>query len=92
MKAQAEVFDGIFAVIMMFIGGLGMIFPILYWQFLRVKYMVNSYTKMAFTQLRISGDDATANWPTLRWAWDKIKGGVEYMGSAHERQSSCTVM
>ena len=92
MKAQAEIFAGIFAIIMVFIGGISLIFPMLYWQFLRVKYMVNPYTKAAFTQLRISGDDATANWPSFRWAWDKIKGFMEYMGSAHERQSSCSVM
>jgi hypothetical protein len=48
MKATCEIYAGIASILMLFIGGMPLIFPFLYWQLLRLKFMVNGYTKMAF--------------------------------------------
>jgi hypothetical protein len=82
MKATCEVYAGIASILFIFIGNAPFIFPLLYWQFLRLKYMVNGYTKLAFGQIRMSGDGLMASCPSvIGMVWEKIKSGCEYMAS-----------
>jgi hypothetical protein len=74
MKATCEVYAGIASILFIFIGNA--------WQFLRLKYMVNGYTKLAFGQIRMSGDGLMASCPSvIGMVWEKIKSGCEYMAS-----------
>lgn len=48
IKSHIEVAIGIVCVFLMFNGGVAPIFPIFYWQYLRIKYVVNYFTRQSF--------------------------------------------
>ena len=51
VKSHIEVFIGLISMFMVLASKCAPIFPVFYWQYLRVKYVVNYLTKDSFTQL-----------------------------------------
>lgn len=50
-KSHLEVFIAFLSVYLIFIGRIAPIFPIFFWQYLRIKYVVSAYTQMSFREL-----------------------------------------
>ena len=54
LKNHIEVFIGFASICLLFSGRMAPIFPIFYWQYLRIKYVVNYFTKNSFRLLDVS--------------------------------------
>lgn len=50
-KTFIEVFMGVISVYMLFTGRIAPIFPIFFWQFLRIKYLMSSYTQVCLRDI-----------------------------------------
>ena len=48
LKSHIEVFLGFLSVVLLFTGRIAPIFPIFFWQYLRIKYVVSSFTQLSF--------------------------------------------
>lgn len=51
LKSHIEVFLGFLSIFLFFTGRLAPIFPIFFWQYLRIKYVVSSFTQISFTSI-----------------------------------------
>mmetsp|Transcript_19293 Transcript_19293/g.35484 ORF Transcript_19293/g.35484 Transcript_19293/m.35484 type:complete len:278 (-) Transcript_19293:1421-2254(-) len=74
-KAQVEVGMGIATLFIALSGGHGIIFGFAYFNFLRMKHLVNRYTGDSFTTLRVVGDAYFVSGP-LKVVWEKVKWAV----------------
>ena len=51
IKSHIEVFLGFLSIVLVFTGRLAPIFPIFFWQYLRIKHVVSSFTQLSFQAL-----------------------------------------
>jgi len=51
IKSHIEVFLGFLSIFLLFSGRLAPIFPIFFWQYLRIKHVVSSFTQLSFQSL-----------------------------------------
>ena len=51
LKSHIEVFIGFLSVYLIFVGKIAPIFPIFYWQYIRVKYVVSNFNQTSFKLL-----------------------------------------
>ena len=84
LKTDLEIYIGIYLIVGWFLNLSTIISIIVYWQFLRIKYVINYNTQMAFAKFKTSVDKyayAQATPSILRTAWEKVKSGAAYMAS-----------
>ena len=90
MRAEIEIYSGIYLILGIFIGNAGLFQVLIYWQFLRMLYMVNGYTKWGFGRLSKSMD-RLAGHPScpgiVRTLVQKIKGGAAWMTQMEQGQA-----
>jgi hypothetical protein len=84
LKAGIEIYMGFYLMVGWFLGFATLFSIIFYWQYMRIKYMINSRTQTAFTLLRIKIDTFMCN-PSVPGivitGWEKIKSGLRYLTS-----------
>jgi len=51
VKADTEIYVGFYLVVMIFVGNSSMVSVFLFWQMMRMRYMMNQSTQMAFQRL-----------------------------------------
>jgi hypothetical protein len=91
-KAKVEIGLGFALLVLGLVGSGSLMFAFLYWNFMRMKYMVNSYTAAAFSSLRLAGDSYIRRAPSLvQTAWEKLKAGCDAL-TAPQQASTCEVM
>lgn len=92
LKCDCEVALGVFAVVSITTPGGSFVFALIFWQFLRMKYMMSALTKTSFAKLRMHGD-ALLGGGFLGGIWEKVKRFGNYMVSTEQGQGSgCSVM
>lgn len=91
LKSDSEVGLGIFSLLSIAMPNGSFVLALLYWQFLRMKYMLSTLTQSSFAKLRMHGD-ALLGGGMLGTLWDKLKRFGGHMVSAEQGQSSCSVM
>ena len=82
LRAEIEIYSGIYLIVGIFIGTSGMFQALIFWQFLRMLYMVNGYTKWGFRRLGAWMDSVVANPRVpgiIKTLFTKIKGGAAWM-------------
>jgi hypothetical protein len=91
-KAQVEVGMGVAAVLLALSGGKGLVFGFAYWNFLRMKYIVNLHTTAAFSTLRVIGDSYLVRAPQpFAKLWDKLKWACGALTTSSQ-PGVCSVM
>lgn len=91
-RAQVEIGLGFAMIVLGLVGSGSLIICLVYWNFLRMKYMVSSYTSSAFTSIRIAGDSHIRRAPALvQTVWEKLKSGCDVL-TQPQQASSCSVM
>jgi hypothetical protein len=93
-KSDIEVGLGIGIIGMLLMNAGSLMLLLIYWQIIRVKYMINNYTKASFTKLRQAGDFHTRTAPAIiQTVWSKLKSGCEYLVTIDQQApgSSCTI-
>lgn len=76
MKADLELYIGIYLIVGVFLGWSSLIAVFVYWQFIRIKYVLNQYTQIAFAKFKTLVDGYAYSQRTpgiLRTIWEKIK-------------------
>lgn len=76
LKADLEIYIGIYLIVGWFFGWSNILAIVFYWQFIRLKYMLNYSTQFAFRNLatKIDGYAYGPSTPSIiRTIWDKIK-------------------
>lgn len=93
-RADSEVWVG-FALIFIWITGMGhWINPIIYWQYTRMRYILNYFSKITFTNIRVKGDQFFSTRPGLSVAWEKLKSFCNWLCTIDSNQpagSSCEI-
>lgn len=82
LKADLEIYIGIYIVVGWFFGLSSLISIFFFWQFMRLKYMLNYNTKQAFGKLRLTVDGwlSSPSIPSIvNSLWTKVKQLCEYM-------------
>lgn len=94
VKADIEVGLGFLIIAMLLMNSGSLLLLLIYWQILRVKYMISDYTKATFTKIRQTGDIYISTAPNfLQTVWSKIKSSCEYLITVDQntQPTSCTV-
>lgn len=100
LRADLEVYIGIYLILGWVIGLSNLFSIFFFWQFLRLKYMLNYNTKLAFSKIAttIDGFVNNPNMPgLLKTGWDKVKSLCAYMvqmdqpEAGGQRPSMCTI-
>jgi hypothetical protein len=82
LRADMEVYCGIYLIVGWFMGMSNLIGILLYWQCLRVRAMLNPQTKKAFTRIDVTLNQyVLSKVPFLRKPYDFIKNFMVSMGS-----------
>ena len=87
MRSDIEIYLGFYLLVTLFIGRGSFVSLIVYWQLIRIKYIINYNTKAAFTRMdaKISGFVNNPSCPGfLRLIYAKIKGLMVYMSSVDD--------
>lgn len=102
MKADLEIYIGIYLMVGWFLGWSSIISIFFFWQYMRIKYMINYNTQLAFRKFA-NTIDGYINKPSmpglLQTGWSKIKQLCAYMvqtdqpqeGGAARSPSMCTI-
>jgi len=100
LRADLEIYVGIYLLVGIFIGFSSLISVFFYSQFIRLKYMLNYTTKQAFERFRvmIDGSVNSPNMPGLiKTVWGKIKDAAAWLVKFEQPQegqqapSMCTI-
>jgi hypothetical protein len=76
LKADLEIYIGIYLIVGWFLGWSSLISIFFYWQYIRLKYMLNYNTKLSFSKFAttIDGYAGAPNAPgILKTIWGKVK-------------------
>lgn len=87
LRSDIEVYIGFYLIVTWFLGWSNIISIIVYWQLLRIKYIINYNTKAAFTRIdeKISAFVNTPSCPRIvGMAYGKIKSFMSYMSSMEQ--------
>ena len=93
-RADAEAWIGFALVALWLFGASHWITPIIYWQYTRMRYILNYFSKMTFANLRVKGDQLFMGRPMFSNVWDKVKSGCDWLCKIEANQSlanSCQV-
>ena len=100
LRADLEVYIGVYLIVGWFLGWSSLISIFFYWQYMRLKYMLNYNTKLAFTKFATT-IDGYVNRPAvpglLKTGWTKAKDLCAYMARVDQPQeggnapSMCTI-
>ena len=93
MKASYELLCGVGSIFLIFTGHLPVLIPLLYWQFLRVKWTVSNHTKKSFSDAKQFGDMVADKVFIFSWPWQKLSDFIESMGRVdRDRPAFCQIM
>mmetsp|Transcript_17119 Transcript_17119/g.17001 ORF Transcript_17119/g.17001 Transcript_17119/m.17001 type:complete len:157 (+) Transcript_17119:434-904(+) len=94
VRADAEMWIGFASILMIFLGS-NIVFPLIYWQYTRMRYMLNGFSKTSFAYLRLKGDTIFQRMPAIIGkGWEKVKSICAWsvsMEAGPSAGSSCTV-
>lgn len=89
-RADSEVWVG-FALIILWILGVGhWITPVIFWQYTRMRYILNYFSKVTFANLRVKGDQVFMSRPGFSTVWEKVKAGCDWLCKIESNQSSAS--
>ena len=93
LKSDCEVALGLVVLLSIPAPGGSFVVALIFWQFLRMKYMMSNLTKASFGKLRMYGDAALGT-GLLKGGWEKVKTFGGYMTTVEQGQSGsgCSVM
>ena len=87
-RADCEVWVGFGILAMALLGYSHWISPVLYWQYTRMRYVLNYFSKITFGNLRVKGDAVFTGKPGVGMIWEKIKTFCNWLGSVDTNPSS----
>jgi Transmembrane protein 33/Nucleoporin POM33 len=96
--ATMEIYVMLLAVVQVFTANRNLIFLIVYYQYLRMRYLVSIYMRGAFSALRIQLDGMLVGKPLIGTLYVKIRGFLERQGAPPQPPSggssrpSCVIM
>jgi len=65
---------GFASIFLAIFGNMSFIFPLLFWQYMRMRYMLNGFSRTSFAYLRFNGDTLAQRAPGIvQKAWTKLK-------------------
>lgn len=89
VRADAEIWVGFASVIVGVFGSSSLIYALLYWQYVRMRYMLNAFSKTSFAYLRYKGDVLFAKTPAIvNKGWIKLKDLCDWVNNMEAQQSS----
>ena len=92
-KAKYELLCGVGAIALIFTGKMPVLMPLLYWQFLRVKWILSKHTKKSFSDAKQFGDMVARNFSPVAWPWQKLSDFIESMGRIdRDSPTFCNIM
>ena len=93
-RADCEVWVG-FALVILWVIGFGhWITPVIFWQYTRMRYILNYFSKVTFANLRVKGDQVFMTRPGFSVVWEKVKAGCDWLcklESSPSSASSCEI-
>jgi len=97
LNAQIELMTGFVLLLQLVTGYQSFMGVLLFWQYLRFRYMLSSYSRQAFAQLRMTLDGWLLGPNTyaprfVGMLYEKFKGLLAVMTDMQRQQSPCTVM
>ena len=93
LKQDVEVAIGVYLLLALLTPWGSVLELILYWQFLRIKYVLSPYLQVSFHNLKHLVDPLLTGRPVVGRVWEKLKEFGAYMVSTDRKQaSSCSVM
>lgn len=93
-RADTEAWIGFALVALWVIGASHWITPIIYWQYTRMRYILNYFSKITFANLRVKGDQLFTGRAIFSNLWEKVKSGCDWLCKIEAGQSpssSCQV-
>lgn len=87
MKSDMEVYIGFYLLVVWFFGWSHLLSILIYWQLLRIKYMINYNTQASFRRidLKVGGFVNRPQCPGLiKMAYTKVKNGMVYMSQLED--------
>ncbi|OMJ92203.1 hypothetical protein SteCoe_5078 [Stentor coeruleus] len=92
-RADCEAWVGFGLIIFTILGYSHWISPIIYWQYTRMRYMLNHFTKITFANIRAKGDQMLTNKPGIGMVWEKLKYFCNWLCTveANPQPSSCQI-
>lgn len=100
LRADLEIYIGVYLIVGWFLGWSTIISIFFYWQYIRLKYMLNYNTQLGFQKIgsSIDGYVSSPNTPAiLKTVWGKVKWFCNYMvkteqpGQGGASPSMCTI-
>ena len=91
-RADCEAWIGFGLIILTALGYSHWISLIIYWQYTRMRYIINYFSKITFGNLRRKGDLLLTNKPGVGILWDKVKTFCDWLCTLDSNQgSSCEI-
>ena len=93
-RADAEAWLGFALVVLWVLGASHWITPIIFWQYTRMRYILNYFSKITFANIRYKGDQLFMARPMFSNVWEKVKSGCDWLCKMEANQSlanSCQV-
>jgi Transmembrane protein 33/Nucleoporin POM33 len=91
-RADTEVWLGFAMIFLTLVGYMHWITPIIYWQYTRVRYSLNYFSKTSFSNLKVKGDKLFTGKPGIQTVWVKIIQLCNWMTTVDVNSSpSCQI-
>lgn len=91
-RADCEVWVGFALIVLVLLGSTHWIAPIIYWQYTRMRYVINYFSKITFANLRVKGDSLFFNKPGVGLVWGKLKTFCDWLCTVDSNSSpSCEI-
>ena len=91
LKADIELYIGFYLIAVWFIGWSSLITIIMFWQIMRLRYMISAHTQAAFRRLdgKITSFTASPRCPSIaRTLYLKLRGLISSMGEMPEQNAA----